>query len=201
VRRFVYTSALSAAADAPIDFFRTKHRIEQVLQHSGLDAVVLRPAAFMEQHVHGLNGAGVLNSGKARLIGPASKPRNYVCAADVAHFAVKALMDDPAPFRRIDIGGHDHASGADVAARYARAVGIPLKASHLPVGVARVLGAVAKPLHPGVARILQLTSLPDDAYDERFDGAAALEALHGIRLTRLDEFIAARVAEHRGIGR
>lgn len=198
VRRFVYASALAAAADSPIDFFRTKHAIEQVLMGSGLDAVVLRPAAFMEQHVHLLVGADVLTKGKARFIGPASKLRNYVCAADVARFAVKGLMGDPAPFRRIDIGGHDHASGADVAARYALSAGITPQASHLPAGLARALAPVARPFHPGLARILHLTSLPDDAFDERFDGAAALEAAHGIRLTRLDEFIKARVAEHLG---
>lgn len=196
VRRFVYTSALGASPDHPIDFFRTKHRIEQALQGSGLDAVVLRPSAFMEQHVHEFNGAAVLAKGRAQLVGPGTKTRNFVAAADVAQFAVRALLDEPPPFRTLDIGGHDHASNAEVAALYARLAGLPARASHLPSVVARVMSRLAAPLHPGVARILRLMSLPDDAYSERFDDAATLEARFGIRLTRLEDFVRARVQAH-----
>jgi NADH dehydrogenase len=201
VRRFVYTSALGAGPEHPIDFFRTKHRIEQAVLASGLDAVILRPTAFMEHHVHNFNGAAVLAKGKANLIGPGTKRRNFVAGADVAQFAVRALLDDPPPFRTLDIGGHDHASNLEVATLYAREAGIAPRASHLPVGVARAMSALAAPLHPGMARILRLLSLPDDAFDERFDGAAALEQGFGVRLKRLDAFIRERVAEHRARGR
>jgi NADH dehydrogenase len=197
VRRFVYVSALGAAPDHPIDFFRTKHRIEQAVRSCGLDTVVLRPSAFMEQHVHDFNGAAVLAKGKAQLIGPGTKPRNFVAAGDVAQFALRALLDDPPPFRALDIGGHDHASNAEVAALYARLAGIEARASHLPAGLARAMSALAAPLHPGVARILRLLSLPDDACPERFDGATVLEERFGMRLTRLEDFVRARVGEHR----
>jgi uncharacterized protein YbjT (DUF2867 family) len=56
VQRFVYVSAHGAAPDHPVDFFRTKHAIEEALAASGLDAVSMRPTAFMEQHVHLFNG-------------------------------------------------------------------------------------------------------------------------------------------------
>lgn len=197
VRRFVYTSAFGAGPEHPIDFFRTKHAVEQAVRHSGLDAVVLRPTAFMEQHVHLFNGAAVLAQGKARLIGPGTKPRNFVCAADVARLAVRALLDDPPPFRTLDIGGHDHASNAEVAALYAREAGITPRAAHLPLAAARLIGMLAAPLHPGISRIMKLMSLPDEATTERFDEAAALEERYGVRLTRLAEFVQARVAEHR----
>ncbi|MBL8341914.1 MAG: SDR family oxidoreductase [Rubrivivax sp.] len=197
VRRFVYTSAFGAGPEHPIDFFRTKHGIEVAVRASGLDAVILRPTSFMEQHVHLFNGAAVLANGKARLIGPGSKPRNFIRAADIAPLAVRALLEDPPPFRTLDIGGHDHASNAEVAALYAREAGIALRASHLPAGVARVIGTLAAPLHPGLARIMKLMSLPDDAFSERFDGAAALEQRLGVRLMRLDEFVRERVKEWR----
>jgi len=106
-----------------VDFFRTKHRIEQVLHASGLDAVVLRPTAFMEQHVLRFNGAAVLAKGKAQLIGAGTKPRNFVRAADLAPLVLRALLDDPPPFRELHIGGHDHASNAEVAALYAARTG------------------------------------------------------------------------------
>lgn len=200
VRRFVYTSALGASPDHPIDFFRTKHRMEQhllSLQRSGLDLVILRPSAFMEHHAHNFNGQGLLESGKVRLVGPGSKPRNFICAADVARFAVRALLEDPPPFRTLDLMGHDHATNLEVSAMYARTAGLPLRVSHLPAGVARALSVLAAPLHPGFARVMRLLSLPDDAFTERFDGAAELEARHGVRLTRLEDFIRGQVARHR----
>jgi uncharacterized protein YbjT (DUF2867 family) len=193
VRRFVYTSALGASDSHPVDFFRTKARIERLVLDSGLDAVVLRPSAFMEQHVHAFNGAQLLASGRARLIGPGTKPRNFVAAGDVAEFAVRALVQDPAPQRVLEIGGPDHASNAEVAALYARLAGRPLRVSHLPAGLARVMAALLQPLHPGLARILALSALPDDAFDEHFDGAAALELAYEVKFTRLEDFVREKV--------
>jgi NADH dehydrogenase len=195
VRRFVYVSACGAGPAHPIDFFRTKHAIEETVLASGLDAVILRPTAFMEHHVHAFNGKTVLEKGKAQLIGPGTKPRNFVCAADVAKLALRALLEDPPPFRRLDIGGHGQHSNADIAALYAREAGIPPRASHLPRGAAALIGALAAPFHPGLARILKLMSLPDDAFDERFDGAAQIERQFDLRLTRVEDFVRARVAE------
>ena len=194
VGRFVYVSAYGAAADHPIDFFRTKHHIESCVRASGMQAVVLRPTAFMEQHVHLYNGKAVLDKGKAQLIGAGSKRRNFVAASDVAQFAVRALLDDPPPFQSLDIGGHDHLSNAEVAELYAQELGIAPRIGRLPAGVARAIAVIAAPLHPGMARILRLMSLPDDAFSEHFDGAAALEQAHGVTFTRVSTFVARQVA-------
>lgn len=198
VERFVYTSALLAAADSPIDFGRTKHAIEQAVAASGLPHAILRPSAFMEHHVHAFNGLNVLTKGKAQLVGAGTKPRNFVAAGDVAQFALRALLDEPMPFTRLDIGGPDHASNADVAALYARLAQRPLRVSRLPAGVAQALSVLVRPFHPGLARLMHLLGLPDDAFDERFDGAAALEQRFGIRLTRLEDFVRAQVAQAGG---
>ena len=195
VERFVYVSALLAAPDHPIDFARTKHAIEQAVASSGMPHAILRPAAYMEHHVHRFNGLSVLKQGKAKLVGTGTKRRNFVAATDVASIAVHALLDEPLPFTRLDIGGPDHATSLEVAALYARLAGKPLQVSHLPAAVARVMSSLAQPFHPGVARLLHLLSLPDDAFDETWQGAADLEARFGMRLTTLEDFVAARVRE------
>jgi uncharacterized protein YbjT (DUF2867 family) len=110
--RFVYTLVMGAAAH-PDDFFRTKHRIEQLLCASGL---VLRPSACMAQHVHLFNGQPLLRKGRARLIGAGTKPRNFVAATDVAQLAVRALVEDPAPFTTLEIGGPGSYSNNEVTA-------------------------------------------------------------------------------------
>ena len=79
---------------------------------------------------------------------------------------------------------------------YARHAGIELRASHLPRGVARVLSVLTRPLHAGVARLLKWMSLPDDAVDESFDGAAALEREYGVQLTTVEDFVRVQVAAH-----
>lgn len=198
VRRFVYTSALGAAVDSPVDFMRRKFTIELALQRSGLDTVVLRPSAFMEWHAHKLNGQGLLDKGRARLIGPGTKLRNFVAASDVAALAVRALLEDPPTFRLLEIGGHDNLNNLDVTALYAKFAGQPASASHLPMALARAMALLAAPLHPGIARILRLATLSDTQFPEVWTGAAELERQFGLRLTRLEDFVRARVAEARG---
>ena len=193
VQRFVYTSAYGAAADSPIDFFRTKWVIEQCLAASGLDTVVLRPTAFMEHHAHRFIGQGLLATGKVRLIGPGTKARNFVCAEDVARVAVRALLEDPPPWRCLDIGGPGHFSNVEVAALYARAAGIPLRIQHLPRRLAAMMAALARPLHPGLARVLHLSSLPDEAFDEHFHGGTDFEAELGLPMTTLEDFVRRQV--------
>jgi len=193
VQRFVYTSAYGAGPDHPVDFFRTKHAIEQVLLASGLDAVILKPTAFMEHHAHALNGKGLLDKGKARLIGPGTKPRNFVCAQDVAQLAVRALLEDPPPFRSLAIGGLGHYSNLEVTALYARIAGVPLRVSQVPAGVAALLGRIIRPMHPGVARILRLSSLPDEALPERFDSSVDYEREFGVRMTPLEAYVRRQV--------
>lgn len=200
VQRFVYCSAYDARPGHPVDFLATKARLEQVVRDSGMAFVLLRPTAFMEHHVHAFNGAMLLAKGKAQLIGPSGKPRNFVAASDVARIAERALLDDPLTFDTLDIGGHDHLSNAQVAELYAREAALPLRVSRLPAGLARGLAAVLRPLHPGVARVLSLAALPDEAFSERFDGAVELEQRFGLRLKRLPEFVREQVAAWRQVG-
>ena len=147
----------------------------------------------MEHHAHAFNGKVVLESGKAKLIGAGTKPRNFVCAEDVAEFAVRALLDDPPPFRMLEIGGPGHYSNVAVSELYARTAGIATRISHLPAGVAGAIAVLVRPFHPGLARVLHLLSLPDDAFSERFEGAAELEHRFGVRLTTLEAFVQRQV--------
>ncbi|MEO7244535.1 MAG: SDR family oxidoreductase [Rubrivivax sp.] len=195
VMRFVYTSALGASADHPVDFFRTKHAIEQHLQRSGLPHVILRPTAFMEQHVHTFNGKALLEKGQAKLVGAGTKKRNFVAGDDVAQFAVLALTAEALPEPVIEIGGPGNFSNNEVAELYARLAGVAPHISHLPGSVARFISRVAAPVHPGVARLMRLLGLPDDAFSETFDCTALQRAYPALRLTPLETFVRARIAE------
>lgn len=197
VSRFVYVSALGAAPDHPIDFFRTKFAVERDLQGSGMEHAILRPAAFMEWHMHAFNGRSMLEKGRSRLIGSGEKPRNFIAARDVARFAVLALTEASMRNRVLEIGGPANLSNSEVAKLYASTAGIAApRISRLPASVAAWMGSVASVVHPGLARVMRLASLPDDAFSEVFD-PTELRREFDLRLTTPQEFVQERVSEWR----
>jgi NADH dehydrogenase len=198
VTRFVYTSALGAAPDQPIDFFRTKWAIEQYLASSGLEYVVLRPAALMEWHAHAFNGKGILDNGRTVILGTGTKRRNFVAARDVAAIAARALAGEMPRERVIAIGGPGNFTNDEVARLYAQIAGVPARIIHVPRAALSAIGAIAQPFHPGIARVLRLSSLPDDAFLETFDDGKSA-GRHEIGATSLEAFVRERVLEHRGV--
>ncbi len=195
VHRFVYTSALGAREDHPIDFFRTKFEIEQAVRESTIPYTILRPSAFMEQHVHALLGKPILERGFALMFGSGRKRRNFVLARDVAPFAVVALSGDELLNRTLDIGGPDNISNRDLAAMYTLR-SKQGRVFHLPLGLARVGASVVRPLHEGIARVLEIAAVPDDDWPETFD-PAPLQAEFPRPMTTVERFVDERVRDWR----
>lgn len=194
VERFVYTSALGAAPRHPVDFFRTKWEIEQYVAASGLKHVILRPSAFMEWHVHAFNGRPLLEKGRTVILGSGTKKRNFVAARDVAQVAARALAGEVPGTRIVAIGGPGNFSNDEVAQVYASTAGIPARITHVPRYAAAVMAAIAHPLHPGMARLMRLSSLPDDAFAETFEARSGDDV---VGATSLPSFVRERVLEHR----
>jgi uncharacterized protein YbjT (DUF2867 family) len=195
VPRFVYTSALGARDNHPIDFFRTKYEIEEVLRGSHIPYTILRPAAFMEQHVHEFLGKPLLDKGFTVIFGAGRKRRNFVSVRDVAPFAVTALRDDTLVNRTLDIGGPDNISTRDVAAMYALR-SRQGRVFHPPLAVARVAAQMLRPFHEGVARLLEVAAVPDDDWPETFDPAALLAEFPREMMT-VERFVDERVRDWR----
>lgn len=196
VKRFVYTSALGVSPSHPIDFHRTKYAIEQHLQASGLEHAILRPSAFMEWHAHIFNGKSVLEKGRTQLLGAGTKPRNFVAASDVAQLAAAALTAPVIRHRIVEIGGPGNFSNNEVAELYARTAGIEPRISHLPRSLIGLLARMTQSIHPGISRVMRISSLPDDAFSETFDSADLLRE-YPMRLTSLQEFVREQVAQTR----
>jgi NADH dehydrogenase len=195
VEHFVYTSVMGAREDHPIDFFRTKHEIEAVVKGSGMGYTILRPAAFMECHVHRLIGQMLLERGFTVIIGPGTKPRNFVAVRDVAPFAVQALAEDDLAGRALEIGGPDNLGNRDVAAMYVVRARRG-RVYHVSVGAAKVLASVIRPLHEGIARVIDFSTVPDRQMRETWQPDKLL-AEFPRELTTVEAFIDERVAEWR----
>ena len=192
VRHVVYTSVLEPGPEyRTVPFFRIKHEVERHLKTSGLSFTVLRPTAFMEQHAHMLIGASILEGRRVMLIGRGEQPRNFVAADDVAAVAVQALQDPSLTGETLEVAGPENLTNMDVVRTYERVSGVTARVAHLPLGVARTLSRVIRPLHPGIAQVLQLAVLADTT-DQRVDGRRVM-ARFGIEPIALEDWVHRRL--------
>ena len=80
-----------ASPHLPVDIFRLKWHIEDVIRRSGVPYVILRPTAFMDVWIDQLIADGIRRKGVATLFGDGTAVANYIAVEDVAEFAVKIL--------------------------------------------------------------------------------------------------------------
>ena len=107
VSRIIFLSAMGAAADAPSQYHRTKHRAEQVILSSDLEGVILRSSVvygpgdrFMSRLaklITRLPLTPVIGNGKYRL--------QPIFIRDLTEIMYRALTTDEAVGRVVDVGG------------------------------------------------------------------------------------------------
>jgi uncharacterized protein YbjT (DUF2867 family) len=161
VKQFIYLSAYGAAPNSPIDFFRTKYKIEQYLIKSGLTYTILRPAAFMEWHMHNTLGDAIIRKGKAFILGKGENKTNFIAAEDVAQVIVTAIKNPLFYNKQIELAGPENLTKKEVANLYFKHLGKAPNIMTIPRGVLKTASFVALPFHPGVARILKVSYVGD----------------------------------------
>jgi NADH dehydrogenase len=143
----VLVSVVGAAPDSPIELLRMKAAAEAHLRARAVPWTIVRATAFAELWNDVItDSAG--RDGRARLLGPAQNPMNFVKVDDVASAVVRALDDSALVGQCIEVRGSDNLSLTDYAARL---TGRPPK--HLPTALVRTLAIGAQPFAPGLARI------------------------------------------------
>jgi uncharacterized protein YbjT (DUF2867 family) len=194
VQHFIYTSAHGASPTHPIDFFRTKHKVEEYLRRSGLCYTILRPSAFMEWHAHNLLGKNILEKGKTTIFGAGDTPTNFVAAHDVAQLIAHVVNNPAARNRIIPIGGPSNPTKNEVAALYGQQLGISPRIGHLPPRLLKALAKVVHPIHPGVSRIMRMGALADEL-DHTLDMKETLRQ-YPLQLTSIDTFVKLQVTRY-----
>lgn len=195
VEHFTYISALGASATHPIDFWRTKSRIEEVVRASGMPHAIVRPSAFMDFHAYELIGKAVLRGKRVMLFGAGDRKRNFVAAADVARLIVRVLAEARHEDLTLEIDGPEDLSSMEVVGIFARVAGREAKVTHLPMGLAHWFSRLLRPLHEGVGRVLQ-SAVYGETEDEPYMPDALL-ARFPMPLTRLEDWARARAATSR----
>ena len=196
VGHFVFTSVIGASPNHPVDFWRTKERIEQHLKQSGLRYTIVRPSAFMEIYAYELIGKAVMAGKRVVLLGQGNSVRNMVAAVDVASCIVLALEDERWRGETIEVGGPQNVSGAQILAVFEAMAGTRAKVTRVPLSVLRVMASVAQTVHPGVGRILK-AAIVAEMTDQTFD-PTPLMARCPMTLTPLDEWARAHVGRSVG---
>jgi nucleoside-diphosphate-sugar epimerase len=145
-------------------------------------------------HGEGLIGKSILETGKVSLFGKGENPRNFIAVDDVARFALAALVEGRLYNEAIDIGGPENLTNMDVVRMFEKYVDQPVKVSHIPIGLLKVLYRVVRPIHPGLSQVMQ-SSILLDTVDATFDSGSMLEQ-YPITQTRLEDWVAGQMAQH-----
>jgi uncharacterized protein YbjT (DUF2867 family) len=155
VERIVHTSAHGVSADLPVDFFRVKAAIDEVVRGAGVPWVLLRPSAFLEIWA----GMGLAEARAGRplaLFGDGRRKANYIAATDVAEFAARILARPEVLNEAIDLGGPSTITQRELADLIERALGRPVRRRAVPVPVLRAAAVVLRPFNEVAARMMAM---------------------------------------------
>jgi NADH dehydrogenase len=169
VRLFAYAGAAGGGPDHPVDFFRIKSEIEDLLRSSSLSHVIVQGPSFMETQ-HEILGSTIRDKGQAFLFGKGEGRTTFVSVEDMARYLVWGLEDPRLLNRTVLVGGPDNLSQNEMVAVYEKVLGVSVKRRYLPVPVLRVLKAVVGPFHSVARRILTMGALmatSDSSFDAR----------------------------------
>lgn len=142
----VLVSVVGAAADSPIELFQMKAAAEEHLRATDAPWTIIRATAFIELWTD-IVTASTGRDGRARLLGPAQNPMNFVHVGHVAE-AVINVIDQTLVGQVIEVCGSENLTLTDFATRL---TGRPPR--HLPAAMVRAIGWGARPVAPGLAQI------------------------------------------------
>jgi len=169
VDRWIHVSARNLAADSPVDYFRVKLRVDDIVRDAGVPWVLIRPSAFMEVWTGVLFGNPDRPGAVATVFGRGERVVNYISVDDVTSF-VLAILGNPAVQNEIiDIGGPSEVNFIEFSAAIQRAMGVTEKRRHVPAPILGIARHVARPFHEVAARFASLgyfTTLSDRRFPE-----------------------------------
>lgn len=132
VRRFVFTSILTADKAVNVPHFWQKKLIEDYMDEKAVPYVSLRPGAFLDQNPQRDQTATDLKQGKLKAFGNTSVKWTNILTEDLARYLAVAAIDEKIPAGKIDIGMAEPIN-AEMMAKYATEyTGKPIKVSVVP---------------------------------------------------------------------
>jgi len=194
VKHFIYTSIISASANHPIDFFRTKYLIEEYLKSSVMNYTILRLPAFMEWHAYNLLAKSIVENGKTTIFGKGTNPINLIAVKDVVAAIDKIVLNENYYNKIILLAGPQNISRNEIAELYGNALNIKPKIRHVPIQLLKIFSVLLQPIHPGIARIMKLTIHTEES-DETMDLKESINKF-GLHPTTINDFILSSIEKN-----
>ncbi|MBM4185713.1 MAG: SDR family oxidoreductase [Gemmatimonadetes bacterium] len=167
VRRVVHVSAYGIGPDTPVDYFRVKARVDEVIRSSGIPWVLLKPSAFLDVWI-GMVLTEIGAGRPARIFGDGRRVSNYIAASDVAEFAARIVARPEIAGETIDIGGPSTLSALDLVALIESHLGRPAARKQIPLIVLRLGARLVRPFNELLARFMAMGAW-SAAADRRLD--------------------------------
>jgi len=155
VARLVHTSSTHLRGDSPVDFFRVKVAVDELIRAGGIPWVLLRPTAFLEVWV-GMLLADARAGKPVRLFGDGRRVSNFIAVDDVASYAVKILADPGIVNEVIEVGGPSTLSQQQLVDLIERHLGRPVARQAVPRVLLRILSLALRPVNEMTARLMAL---------------------------------------------
>lgn len=184
VRRFVYVS-VSPNLQPTCALVRHKREVEAAVRASGMEWVILQPAAFMEIWLSPLLGWD-LKQGRARVFGRGDTRASLVSMNDVAAFAVASVEQVDLRNQDLPVGGPEPVTPNQVVALGQALTGRLFRVQRIPAVVPRVLSSLLRSVAPLPASLMDMAAQMAER-DDVIDSGEAAAAL-GITPTSLRDF-------------
>jgi uncharacterized protein YbjT (DUF2867 family) len=131
VPHVVFNSVFGADRESGVPHHDSKHSIEEHLRKSGLRAVMVRPAPFMEVMAPSLEHGEIV----LRLPLPEDAALKMISVRDIGRVAAALLLDTAeAPGGAVELVG-DELTGPQIAAAFGARAGLPARYEALPLSV------------------------------------------------------------------
>ena len=154
-------SAAGARADAPLQLDRSKWAAEQVVRESDAPWTIVRAAPYAQTWSMVLT----MSAGRSRrpgIIGAGTTPHPFVDVRDVATVVIRAVLDESLRGRILLVSGPDELTVVELAAMVQEANSWSGSPRHLPVTLARAIGAVLGVFRPHLAHRLEIAASLND---------------------------------------
>lgn len=225
VEQFIMVSLPASGIDRKVPTFRFKRLNERRLASSPVPSTVIRASMFMSswlaligssiplrglenaslerpwwflRRFRAATGTSIEAKGKALIPGPGHHRNAFIDDADVADAMVAAIGRGDAENVVWELGGPEILDWDDVVAIYSRLLERPVRSSHTPAPVFRAMQLALRPFAPAASNIMGLNwwAATNETPWETDDLAASL----GLRRTRVEEYLRARVQRNALLG-
>ena len=175
-----------------------KYAAELYLEASGLDATIVRAAAFLETWTD-LMQQTARRSGRPLVFGQGDNPINFVSVIDVAAVVERAVTDPSTRGRTLEIGGPQNLTLNQVALASQAASGRTTGPRHVPPIMLRLAAQTAGRVNPMVGRQVR-AALAMDTTDLSAGPSAIRQTFSEIPTTTLEICLQRERPADRGVG-